>query len=73
MQIFSVTHSPQVASKANHHYLIKKIDKSEDDFSIEVTEIEEGERIEEIARMLSGEKITNQAREASKSLMYEDE
>ena len=73
LQIFSVTHSPQVASKANHHYLIKKIDNSEDDFSIEVTEIEEGERIEEIARMLSGEKITNQAREASKSLMYEDE
>ena len=73
LQIFSVTHSPQVASKANHHYLIKKIDKSEDDFTIEVTEIEEGERIEEIARMLSGEKITNQAREASKSLMYEDE
>ena len=73
LQIFSVTHSPQVASKANHHYLIKKIDRSEDDFSIEVTEIEEGERIEEIARMLSGEKITNQAREASKSLMYEDE
>ena len=73
LQIFSVTHSPQVASKANHHYLIKKIDNQKDDFSIEVTEIEEVERIEEIARMLSGEKITNQAREASKSLIYEDE
>ena len=73
LQIFSVTHSPQVASKANHHYLIKKIDNRENDFSIEVTEIEKGERIEEIARMLSGEKITNQAREASKSLIYEDE
>ena len=73
LQIFTVTHSPQVASKANHHYLIKKFDNQEDDFSIEVTEIQEEERIEEIARMLSGEKITNQAREASKSLMYEDE
>jgi len=30
------------------------------------------ERIEEVARMLSGEKITNQAREASKSLIYEE-
>ena len=73
LQIFSVTHSPQVASKANHHYLIKKSDNQGDDYSIEVTEIEDDDRIEEIARMLSGEKITNQAREASKSLIYEDE
>ncbi len=73
LQIFSVTHSPQVASKANHHYLIKKIDNQDEDFSIQVVEIDDDERIEEIARMLSGEKITNQAREASKSLMYEDE
>lgn len=73
LQIFSVTHSPQVASKANHHYLIKKSDNQGDDYSIEVTEIKDDDRIEEIARMLSGEKITNQAREASKSLIYEDE
>jgi len=34
--------------------------------------LDKTQRVEEIARMLSGEKITNQAREASKSLLYDD-
>ena len=72
MQIFTVTHSPQVASKANHHFLIKKTDNQNSDYSIEVKQLDKNERIEEVARMLSGEKITNQAREASKSLIYEE-
>jgi len=72
MQIFTVTHSPQVASKANHHFLIKKTDNHNSDYSIEIKQLDKDERIEEVARMLSGEKITNQAREASKSLIYEE-
>jgi DNA repair protein RecN (Recombination protein N) len=72
LQIFTVTHSPQVASKANHHFLIKKNDKHNSDYSIEIKQLNFEERIEEVARMLSGEKITNQAREASKSLIYEE-
>jgi len=72
LQIFTVTHSPQVASKANHHFLIKKTDNLNSDYSIEIKQLDKDERIEEVARMLSGEKITNQAREASKSLIYEE-
>ena len=72
LQIFTVTHSPQVASKANHHFLIKKIENINSDYSIEIKQLRMEERIEEVARMLSGEKITNQAREASKSLIYEE-
>ena len=72
LQIFTVTHSPQVASKANHHFLIKKTDNHNSDYSIEIKQLDKDERIEEVARMLSGEKITNQAREASKSLIYEE-
>lgn len=72
MQIFTVTHSPQVASKANHHFVIKKNNNHNSDYSIEIKQLDKDERIEEVARMLSGEKITNQAREASKSLIYEE-
>ena len=72
LQIFSVTHSPQVAAKAHHHYLIEKINppmegKTSD---IRLKELNKQSRIEELARMLSGEKITNEAREAAKSLLH---
>jgi DNA repair protein RecN (Recombination protein N) len=73
LQIFSVTHSPQVAARANHHYLIQKTEYQNNTESvIIISELDKTQRVEEIARMLSGEKITNQAREASKSLLYDD-
>jgi len=74
LQIFSVTHSPQVAAIANHHYLIEKKQKNGDNESgIIISELDSIQRTEEIARMLSGESITDQAREAAKSLQYNDE
>ena len=67
-QTLCITHAPQVASCANHHY---KVSKSTDGQSTrtEVCLLTEIEREIEIARMLSGEDITLAAREAAKSLI----
>ena len=63
-----VTHSPQVTSKGHNHYLIKKQDVKNKTIS-NVTELNINERIEEIARMVSGQSITNEAREAALKLL----
>ena len=63
-----VTHSPQVTSKGHNHYLIKKQDIQDKTIS-NVTELNVNERVEEIARMVSGQSITNEAREAAQKLL----
>ncbi|MCZ2328658.1 DNA repair protein RecN [Bartonella sp. F02] len=70
VQVFAVTHAPQVASKAHTHFLISKIESvDKGQFITAVHKIEEHERIEEIARMLAGEEITEEARAAAKKLL----
>ena len=67
-QVFVVTHSPQVAAKAAQQY---RIDKQSNDAmtTTSVTEVQDGAREEEIARMLAGEVITDEARAAARQLM----
>ena len=67
-QVFVVTHSPQVAAKANQQY---RIDKQGDErmTRTSVIEVIAAEREEEIARMLAGEVITDEARAAARKLM----
>ena len=68
MQVLVVTHSPQVAAQGHHHYRVAKRDTG----GTVVTEVEalpRDARREEIARMLSGENVTDQARAAADSLM----
>ena len=67
-QTLVVTHSPQVTSKGHNHYLIKKQDIQNKTIS-NVTELNINERVEEIARMVSGKSITNEAREAAQKLL----
>lgn len=67
-QTMVVTHSPQVTSKGHNHYLIKKHDIQNKTIS-DVTELNVIERVEEIARMVSGQSITNEAREAAQKLL----
>ena len=62
------THQPQVASKADRHILIEKLIKR-DRTTIAVRELNAANRIEEIARMLAGEKITDAARENARELI----
>ena len=67
-QTMVVTHSPQVTSKAHNHLLIKKQDIQNKTTS-NVTELNINQRVEEIARMVSGQTITNEAREAAQKLL----
>ena len=60
-QVLCVTHLPQVASQAHHHYRVEKTSLG-DDTTTAVFALDEAERLEEIARMLGGVKITDQSR-----------
>ena len=67
-QIISITHLPQVAGKANHHQQVSKnADSSKTETQLRTLTLEE--RKQEIARMLSGENITDAALENAVQLM----
>ena len=67
-QVFTVTHSPQVAACANSQFRIEKRSTG-DTTTTSVTPILDDDREEEIARMLAGETITQEARAAARQLM----
>lgn len=70
VQVLSVTHAPQVAAKASGHYLIaKSAVEGSDRVSTAVTPIVDEVRLEEVARMLSGATVTDEARAAAGKLM----
>ena len=56
-QVFCITHLPQIAGKASSHFMVFKMVKDQRTHS-SIRELSEQERVEEIARMSSGEKIT---------------
>lgn len=68
-QVLVVTHSPQVAASANHQILISKTSKAGSTLTHVVTLVA-NDREEEIARMLAGEHITDEARAAARKLMH---
>jgi DNA repair protein RecN (Recombination protein N) len=67
-QVMCVTHQAQVASKADRHFAVEKA-MGRKAASISIRELDEGERIEEVARMLAGEKITDAARENAREML----
>lgn len=68
MQVFAITHLPQVAAKGDAHYLVEK--SFEGDGAVtSIRPVEGEERIMEIARMLSGSHVTPAAIENAKSLL----
>jgi DNA repair protein RecN (Recombination protein N) len=69
-QVLVVTHSPQVAARGNHHWLIRKT--TDDDRAKTIVDRLNAEtRREELARMLAGARITDEARAAADSLIAE--
>jgi DNA repair protein RecN (Recombination protein N) len=70
VQVLAVTHAPQVAARADRHYVISKdvADKGKR-VATRVIEVAEDHRREEIARMLAGAEITNEARAAAERLI----
>lgn len=73
VQVMSVTHAPQVAARANAHLLILKearqIKGGDDRVATRVVTLSSSDRQEEIARMLAGSVITEEARAAAARLM----
>lgn len=67
-QVMTITHSPQVAAKGETHMKITK-STADDTTETHVNTLNETERREELARMLSGNEITAEARAAAKRLM----
>lgn len=68
MQVFTITHLPQVAAKGDHHFKVEK--KTEGDKSLtKISYLNTKQRIDEIAMMLSGNKITDTAIAHAKQLM----
>lgn len=68
-QVFAVTHSPQVASSACRQWRVMKEFTGKDQVTSRVAQLDDGQRLEEIARMLSGSSITNEARAAALKLL----
>ncbi len=68
MQVFAITHLPQVAVKGKSHLLIYKHDEGERTVS-HVKMLDKEERIREIARMLSGKEINNAALSNARALL----
>lgn len=70
VQAIAVTHAPQVAARADRHYVIAKdaLDKGKR-VATRVTEVAADRRREEIARMLAGAEITDEARAAAERLI----
>lgn len=61
MQLFTITHLPQIASRGNCHILVYKETGENGKSATKIKKIEKEERVMEIARMLSGSKLTEAA------------
>ncbi len=68
MQVISITHLPQIASKGNHHFKVLKTDLNEVTQS-HIEQLNDEDRIKEIAQMLSGSNVTEAAVQNAKALL----
>jgi DNA repair protein RecN (Recombination protein N) len=68
MQVFSITHLPQIAAKGKQHFKVYKQDINEVT-TTQLKQLREDERIQEIAQMLSGAKISESALANAKELL----
>jgi len=68
MQVINITHLPQIASKGDRHFLVYK-DNEQETSKTEIKLLSKEERIMEIAKMLSGEKISEAALVNAKHLL----
>ncbi len=67
-QVIVVTHSPQVAAFGKDHFTVQKV-STDNDTKININKINSDEKINEVARMLSGKHITDEAISAAKKLI----
>ena len=67
-QVIAITHSPQVASKAHKHWKIEKVIKN-DEMTSQIVELNDESRVNEIASLISGTKITETAKKVASDLL----
>jgi DNA repair protein RecN (Recombination protein N) len=67
-QVICITHLAQIASRGQHHYLVEKVEKDGKTEAI-IRPLSAEERIEEIARMLGGARVTSKTRDAAEELL----
>lgn len=67
-QVLCVTHLPQIASFADHHYSVEKVEQNGRTVS-RIQQLSEGERAAEVGRMLSGEQLTKEALKNAEQLI----
>jgi DNA repair protein RecN (Recombination protein N) len=63
-QIFVISHQPQLTSMGDQHFLVQKVDDES-----KVVELDYERRIDEIARIISGDKISSEAKKFAKELL----
>lgn len=68
MQVIAITHLPQVAAKGRRHYQVYKEDTADSTVS-HIRSLSEDERVTEIAKMLSGSRISDAAIQNAKELL----
>jgi DNA repair protein RecN (Recombination protein N) len=66
--VLVVTHSPQVAALGGHHWRVEKTQNDGQTLST-VVPLSKSDRVDEIARMISGDRITDAARAAATELL----
>ncbi len=71
-QVISITHLPQIAGFADHHFSIEKVTQNERVIS-SIKKLPDSERITEIARLLSGEKVTEASLKSARELIGQKE
>ena len=71
MQIFAITHLPQIASKKGTHLLVYKEFDKENNATTHIRQLQGQERVKEVARMLSGAELTEAALENARVLLGE--
>jgi DNA repair protein RecN (Recombination protein N) len=67
-QVLCITHLPQIARRADHHYRVTKV-LGEARTDVEVERLDDEERVEELARMLGGTRVTDTTRDAAEELL----
>lgn len=68
VQVICVTHSPNIAAKSNEQFLIYKI-QEEDKTTTKIKKLNEEERVEEIARIISGNTVSDELRKHIRDMM----
>lgn len=68
MQVFTITHLPQIAAKGAHHFKVFKVD-NDASTATQLKKLNTNERLEEIAQMLSGKEITETAKQHAQQLL----